>query len=34
MLITVTLEGVLSTLLLAEIELFELRTTDNDSDIR
>jgi hypothetical protein len=34
MLITVTLEGVLSTLLLTEIELFQLRATDNDSDIR
>jgi hypothetical protein len=34
MLITVTLEGVLSTLLLTEIELFQLRATDHDSDIR
>jgi hypothetical protein len=34
MLITVTLEGALSTLLLTEIELFQLPVTDNDSDIR
>jgi hypothetical protein len=34
MLITVTLEGVLNTLLLTEIELFQLPVTDNDSDIR
>jgi hypothetical protein len=33
MLITVTLEGALSTLLLTEIELFQLPVTDNDSDI-
>jgi hypothetical protein len=34
MLITITLDGVLSTLLLTEIELFQLPVTDNDSDIR
>jgi hypothetical protein len=34
MLMTVTLEGALNTLLLIEIELFQLPTTDNDSDIR
>jgi hypothetical protein len=34
MLITVTLEGVLNTLLLTEIELFQLPVTDNDSEIR
>jgi hypothetical protein len=34
MLITITLAGVLSTLLLTEIELFQLPVTDNDSDIR
>jgi hypothetical protein len=34
MLITVTLEGALSTLLLTEMELFQLRATDNDSNIR
>jgi hypothetical protein len=34
MLITVTLEGTLSTLLLTEIELFQLPVIDNDSDIR
>jgi hypothetical protein len=34
MLITVTLEGALSTLLLIEIELFQLPANDNDSDIR
>jgi hypothetical protein len=33
MLITVTLEGA-STLLLTEIESFELPATDNNSDIR
>jgi hypothetical protein len=33
MLITVTLEGALSTLFLTEIELFQL-PTDSDSDIR
>jgi hypothetical protein len=31
-LITVTLEGALSTLLLTEIELFQLPATGNDSD--
>jgi hypothetical protein len=31
MLITVTLEGVLNTLLLTEIELFQLPVTDNDT---
>jgi hypothetical protein len=31
--ITVTLEGALRTLLLTEIELFQLPATDNDSDI-
>jgi hypothetical protein len=34
MLITVTLEGTLSILLLSEIELFQLSDTDNNSDIR
>jgi hypothetical protein len=34
MLITVALEGPLSTLLLTEIELFQLPATDNDSGIR
>jgi hypothetical protein len=34
MLITVTLEGALSTFLPTEIELFQLPVTDNDSDIR
>jgi hypothetical protein len=34
MLITVILEGTVSTLLLTEIELFQLPVTDNDSDIR
>jgi hypothetical protein len=34
MLITVTLEEALSTLLLTKIELFQLAATDNDSDIR
>jgi hypothetical protein len=34
MLKTVTLQGVLSTLLLTEIALFQLPVTDNDSDIR
>jgi hypothetical protein len=34
MLITVTLEGALSTFLLTESELFQLPATDNDSDIR
>jgi hypothetical protein len=32
--ITVTLEGTLSILLLSEIELFQLSDTDNNSDIR
>jgi hypothetical protein len=34
MLITVTLEGALNTLLLTEIELFQLPFTDNNSDFR
>jgi hypothetical protein len=34
MLITLTLEGALGTLLLTEIKLFQLPVTDNDSDIR
>jgi hypothetical protein len=34
MLIIVTLKGALSTLLLTEIELFQLPATDSDSDLR